>query len=221
MHALWAIFLLLLGALAVSAVACSDDDGGQRVQIVTPVPTNTPEAPEATSTPKATNTAKVEPTEVPTEKPTERPPAATNTPSRPAPTPEPERAPDSGRWIDVNVSSLTVQLMEDKRVVRSIGPVAVGEQIDTGAYLSTSTGLFHVYSLNKDLAYDPPYDTYISDWVGFDPSLDNGFHSFLKDAKGNVVNAGTGRISNGCIRTGEPDVIYAYAEIGMPVWVHY
>ena len=95
-----------------------------------------------------------------------------------------------------------------------------GCEIDTGAYESTQTGTFHVYNKVEDLAYDPPYQTYISHWVGFDPDKDNGFHSFLKDKDGNVVDASTGRVSNGCIRTGAPDAIFAFAEIGMTVYVH-
>jgi hypothetical protein len=110
--------------------------------------------------------------------------------------------------------------MDGGSVVQEIGPVAVGEQVDTGAYLSTQTGLFHIYSKVEGLAYDAPYDTYISHWVGFDPAKDNGFHSFLKDADGNVIDASTGRVSNGCIRTGAAEAIFAFAEVGMPVYVH-
>jgi hypothetical protein len=104
--------------------------------------------------------------------------------------------------------------------VREIAPVAVGAQIDTGEYASTQTGLFHVYDKVADLVYDAPYSTYISNWVGFDPDKANGFHSFLKDKTGNVVDASTGRVSNGCIRTGAEEAIFAFAEVGMPVWVH-
>jgi hypothetical protein len=110
--------------------------------------------------------------------------------------------------------------MDGTSVVQEIGPVAVGAQIDTGAYASTQTGTFHVYTKVADLAYDPPYQTYISHWVGFDPDKANGFHSFLKDKDGNVVDASTGRVSNGCIRTGQPDAVFAFAEIGMLVYVH-
>jgi hypothetical protein len=80
--------------------------------------------------------------------------------------------------------------------------------------------VFRVHTKIEPLSYDAPYDTYISHWVGFDAELDNGFHSFLKDASGAVVDASTGRVSNGCIRTGEPEAVYAFAEIGTPVWVH-
>ena len=129
-------------------------------------------------------------------------------------------APRSGHWIDVDVTHFVVRLMDGQQVTKTIAPVAVGAQIDTGVYNSTATGLFHVYSKTADRTYDAPYQTYISNWVGFDPALDNGFHSFLEDANGKVVDASTGRVSNGCIRTGESGEIFAFATIGMPVYVH-
>ena len=143
------------------------------------------------------------------------------------PTPEPppktstgETAPTTGSWIDVDVARFRVRLMDGTRIIETIEPVAVGEQVDTGIYESTQTGLFHVYVKTQALTYDAPYDTYISDWVGFDADKANGFHSFLKDASGRVVNPGTGRISNGCIRTSASERIFAFAQIGMPVFVH-
>lgn len=128
--------------------------------------------------------------------------------------------PTEGRWIDVDVTRYRVQLMDGSRVLQTIAPVAVGAQIDTGEYESTQTGLFHIYNMLAGLQYDAPYDAYISDWVGFDPDRANGFHSFLLDAGGNVVDDSTGRVSNGCIRTGAPAAIFDFAEIGMPVFVH-
>ena len=146
-------------------------------------------------------------------------PAPTITPA-PPPASDGSTAPTEGRWIDVDVTRFAVRLMDGRVAVREIAPVGVGEQIDTGVYASTQTGLFHVNSKIEDLAYDPPYGTYISHWVGFDLDKANGFHSFLKDKSGAVVDARTGRISNGCIRTGAPEVVFAFAELGMPVWVH-
>jgi hypothetical protein len=147
-------------------------------------------------------------------------PGATATPAPPL-TSDGSSAPVEGRWIDVDVTTFVVRLMDGATVTREIAPVAVGEQVDTGEYASTQTGLFHVYSKVEALVYDPPYDTYISHWVGFDPDKANGFHSFLKDKDGNVVDPRTGRISNGCIRTPAPDAVFAFAELGMPVWVHH
>lgn len=172
-----------------------------------------------------TNNTASTPTPSPTakSKPATQPPRTIvpeDTPTEAAPPPADDQPPTEGRWIDVNVSGYTVTLMDGTSPVQVIGPVAVGAQIDTGAYESTATGLFHVYSKNAALTYDAPYDTYISDWVGFDPALANGFHSFLKDKDGNVVDSSTGNVSNGCIRTPDPDAIYAFAQIGMPVYVH-
>ncbi len=171
---------------------------------------------QPTHTPTAVATAADEPAAAPTDAPATAA-VATSTAEPPAVA----VAPTSGRWIDVDVTSFAVRLMDGESVVREIAPVGVGVAIDTGAYISTQTGLFYVHSKAEALVYDAPFDTYISHWVGFDPDKDNGFHSFLKDADGNVVDASTGRVSNGCIRTGEADVVFAYAEVGMPVWVHW
>jgi hypothetical protein len=172
------------------------------------------------ATPPVVETATPEPaTEEPQATPTEAVPAETPTAAPRAS--DGSVAPTEGRWIEVDVTNFVVRLMDGATVVAEVGPVGVGEQVDTGEYASTQTGLFYVNSKVEDLAYDPPYDTYISHWVGFDPAKANGFHSLLKDAQGNVVDESTGRVSNGCIRTGEEEAIFAYAEIGMPVWVHW
>lgn len=190
-----AVSLLLLSALCAAVLAC----------------TGTPEAPPVTvraSTPEPTAT----PTPTATAKPAATPTAAPVVAA-------PPKAPETGKWIDVDVTRYVVRLMDGKQVVKEIGPVAVGREIDTGAYESTQTGLFHVYNKIAPLTFDAPYNTYIQWWVGFDPDKANGFHSFLEDAQGKVVDGATGRISNGCIRTGAAEVIYEYAQVGMPVFV--
>jgi hypothetical protein len=209
-------------ALGAAACACGSDGGRDGGVIIEPLT-----SPTAATTARAVPTggkpaapARTATADAPIEQPTQSQ-AATATSQPPAATVEaPPGPPASGRWIEVDVTNLVVRLMDGQSVVREIAPVGVGVQVDTGAYLSTQTGLFHVNSKTADLVYDAPYDTYISHWVGFDAEKDNGFHSFLKDASGNVVDASTGRVSNGCIRTGEPEAVFAFAEIGMPVWVH-
>jgi hypothetical protein len=146
--------------------------------------------------------------------------SATTAPADPSDA-TPTEAPTTGRWIDVDVTNYRVRLMDGTQVLQTISPVAVGAKIDTGDYESTQTGLFHVYNKIGGLQYDAPYQSYISDWVAFDPDKDNGFHSFLKDANGAVTDASTGRISNGCIRSSSSGDIFAFAEIGMPVLVHF
>jgi len=129
-------------------------------------------------------------------------------------------APTRGKWIDVDVTRYVVRLMNGTQVVQTIQPIAVGANVNTGQYESTQTGLFTVYNKIAGIQYDAPYNAYIADWVAFDPAKDNGFHSFLLDQSGNVTDPRTGRVSNGCIRTGMSKVIFDYAEIGMQVYVH-
>ena len=129
--------------------------------------------------------------------------------------------PTDGKWIDVDVTQL--HRPADGRHLHDAGDLARRRR-RAGRYRRLRIDPDrHVPRLQQgggDLAYDPPYETYISHWVGFDPDRANGFHSFLKDKDGNVVDASTGRVSNGCIRTGDPDAVFAFAEIGMPVYVH-
>ncbi len=216
--------LLIIASLLVAFVmSCSSGSSAQSGLVtIEPLPSSTaaistggkPAAPPAP--PAAGTTASTSATPA-----AESTPVADSTPAAEAtPTGDTTLKPAEGRWIEVDVTKFVVRLMDGASVVREIAPVAVGAQVDTGAYASTQTGLFHVYNMRKELAYDAPYDTYISDWVGFDPDKSNGFHSFLKDESGKVVDASTGRVSNGCIRTGAESDIYAFATIGMPVWVH-
>ena len=202
------MFVVLALIAAALWASCSSQDGASVTFVTPPVTNDAPPAPTATPAGERTQAAA-----------TAKVPQAAATTAAPV-LHDNTQPPQSGRWIDVDVTQYVVKLMDGQAVVRRIGPVAVGAQIDTGAYLSTGTGLFHVYSKTQALTYDAPFDTYISDWVGFDPQLDNGFHSFLKDKDGHIVDASTGRISNGCIRTPQPEVIFAFAETGMPVYVH-
>ena len=219
--------------MSLSATGCGSVDsprGGVTIEALTSTTVSRgaiggkPAAPPATATTQPagdlTSASVQTPAPDATGAPLDDAPAATETPSASLAS-DGSTAPGEGRWIDVDVTNFRVRLMDGASVVREIAPVGVGVEIDTGNYASTQTGLFHVYNKVEDLVYDPPYNTYISHWVGFDPDKANGFHSLLKDASGNVVDPGTGRISNGCIRTGAPDAIFAFAEEGMAVWVHH
>jgi hypothetical protein len=217
-------FTLISGIAALALTACGSSARARGGVIIEPLDTATPVSAAASALAVPAQT-----TRVPKVPGTGAQPAAASTQPTVAPTlaaqpsgdpTEESLRPASGRWIEVDVTHFVVRLMDGQHVVETIGPVAVGAQVDTGAYESTQTGLFHVYNKLPDLAYDAPYKTYISDWVGFDPAKDNGFHSFLKDKDGTVVDPDTGRVSNGCIRTPDPTAISAFAEVGMPVWVH-
>jgi len=214
--------LLVLAALTLVLVACGSSDtsprGGVTVEpLASPsasIPLGGKRAAPPTATSQPIDTATTEPE-------TEDVPTVASPIAAPTKTPAPASAPpETGRWIDVDVTNYVVRMMDASTVIQELSPVGVGEQIDTGAYLSTQTGLFQVHTKIEGLAYDAPFDTYISHWIGFDAALDNGFHSFLKDANGAVIDASTGRVSNGCIRVDDIEALFAFAEIGMPVYVH-
>jgi len=222
----YVVFLCFAITAAVGlASACSSGTPPQRRVTVSPIgsPTSSPLGLVGgkPSTPATSGQAASDATEPPASPVDAEPTTEPDPPTAVVPhTSDGTLPPTDGKWIDVDVTSFVVRLMDGTSMVQEISPVAVGAQVDTGAYESTQTGTFHVYNKVEDLAYDPPYQTYISHWVGFDPDRANGFHSFLKDKDGNVVDASTGRVSNGCIRTGDPDAVFAFAEIGMPVYVH-
>lgn len=230
-----AAFALVAVALSLLASACGSSSGGASggvtIEALSPTPASTARIGGKPAAPPRREAEVASPEGVATEAPAETPDVsgaslatetaiATSTPVTPV-TSDGSVAPTEGRWIDVDVTTYAVRLMDGTRVMREIAPVGVGVEVDTGIYASTQTGLFHVYNKVADLVYDPPYDTYISHWVGFDPDKANGFHSLLKDKDGKVVDASTGRVSNGCIRTGAAAELFAFAEIGMPVWVHW
>lgn len=234
-------FLLFVGisVLALAAAACGGGTNAQDGAVtIEPLPSATatvgvplggkPAEPVATATIEAAPTQEpatevpaIEATAAPEEPTAAAPTLAPATAVATMPASDGSSAPTEGRWIEVDVTNYIVRLMDGPTVVEEIGPVGVGVDIDTGEYVSTQTGLFYVHNKIEGLAYDAPYDTYISHWIGFDPEKDNGFHSLLKDASGTIVDPSTGRVSNGCIRTPDVERVFAYAEIGMPVWVHW
>jgi hypothetical protein len=196
--------LLVLGA---ALIACSSNSSAESKP-----PTTAASISIATVTPAVENGGK--PAQPGTSTPVAAAPGTTGTVSGGG------SAPTSGKWIDVDATKFIVKLMNGTQVVQTIQPVAVGANLNTGQYESTQTGLFTVYNKIAGLQYDAPYDAYIADWVAFDPAKDNGFHSFLLDSDGDVTDPRTGRVSNGCIRTGASKAIFDFAEVGMQVYVH-
>lgn len=197
------------------------DPAGASAPLTTfaPLPSNGSTSPTPPTAPLQASTSGGKPSTPPSGFSATPAPVATATTARK--TMDGTSAPTTGRWIDVDVDRYQVRLMSGTESSRTFAPVAVGAQVDSGAYESTQTGTFRVHSKIAGLQYDAPYKTYISDWVGFDAARANGFHSLLKDATGNVVDPATGRVSNGCIRAGDSAAIFAYAEIGMVVYVHH
>jgi lipoprotein-anchoring transpeptidase ErfK/SrfK len=59
-------------------------------------------------------------------------------------------------------------------------------------------------------------------WVAFDPDRANGFHSFLMDKNGGVIEGGDGA-TGGCVAMdpGLAEALYEFATFGMRVEVHW
>lgn len=125
------------------------------------------------------------------------------------------------RWIDVNRSSGAVTLYSGDVPQQTVWGAMGWEQTDDGFY-ATANGTYYVYAKNRDLTWTSYAGAYITDWVGFDPDRANGFHSYTKDADGNVIAGGDGP-TGGCVAL-EPwavDQVYAFADYGMRVEVHW
>jgi uncharacterized protein YraI len=138
--------------------------------------------------------------------------------------PEPdiaEPAQPAERWIDIDRSTATVTLYEGQTPVASYQG-KIGRDPATDGFYSTAIGTYHVYSMNKGLSPTPfADDTYLTDWVGFDPVRKNGIHSPVRDADGNE-KAWQNATTLGCVRL-QADAavaVFAFAEIGMRVEVH-
>ncbi len=125
------------------------------------------------------------------------------------------------RWIDVNRSTAEVTLYDGTTPVATFTG-RIGRDLAADGYYSTAIGTFHVYSMNKGLASTPfADDTYLTDWVGFDPDRKNGIHSPVRDEFGNE-KSWQNPSTLGCVRldAAAAVTVFEFAEIGMRVEVH-
>ena len=124
------------------------------------------------------------------------------------------------RWVDVDKSAETVRLMAGNEAVARF-QASMSEGRENG-FRDTVPGSYTIQSKTADLTYTPYAKNYITYWAGFDPSRENGFHSWVMDAKGRVVPNGDGP-TWGCVATAPRDAaqIYDFVEIGTRVEVHW
>ncbi len=131
----------------------------------------------------------------------------------------PNTAPE--HWIDVDRSTGVVSLMVGDQAQATFQG-SMGFDLSAEGFYSTAIGTYHVYSIYLPLSYTPFAKAYISGWVGFDPDRQNGFHSYTKDANGNIVPGGDGA-TGGCVALapGDIDQLDNFATIGMRVTIHW
>jgi lipoprotein-anchoring transpeptidase ErfK/SrfK len=132
---------------------------------------------------------------------------------------EPQR-PSGERWIEINRSRATVTLHHGDTVV-AVYAGRIGRDPSPNGFYSTAVGTYYVFSMNKGLAPTPfAEDTYLTDWVGFDPVRKNGIHSPVRDANG-IEKEWQNQTTMGCVRLSAADAVsvFEFAEIGMRVVV--
>lgn len=124
-------------------------------------------------------------------------------------------------WIDVNRTTATVTLFAGDSAIASFAG-KIGRDPSADGFYATAVGTYHVYSMNKGLAPTPfADDTWLSDWVGFDPERKNGIHSPVRDEFGNE-KPWQNPATLGCVRldAAAAVTVFEFAEIGMRVEVH-
>ena len=124
-------------------------------------------------------------------------------------------------WIDVDRSNGLVRLMVGDQEVNSFWASLGFDSSDYGFY-ATAIGTYYVYGFQQSLHYTAFADAYISDWVAFDPERYNGFHSYSKDADGNILPNGGGR-TGGCVALapGDIDQLFDFAQMDMRIEIHW
>ncbi len=123
-------------------------------------------------------------------------------------------------WIQVNGLTGRVDLMVGNSIYATYWG-SVGFDTSSDGFYSTADGTYYVYAMYRPLGYTSWADAYISNWVGFDPTRFNGFHSYSKDANGNVLPNGAGR-TGGCVAlpAGAIQAVYDWSYMGMRVVVY-
>ena len=129
-------------------------------------------------------------------------------------------APQPERWIDIDRSSHAVTLYIGDEP-QATYYASLGFDTSEDGFNATAVGTYYVYWKEKSLTYTPYADAYITHWVGFDTARVNGFHSYTKDSKGNILPNGDGKTA-GCVALapGEIDAVYDFATVGMRVEIH-
>jgi hypothetical protein len=129
--------------------------------------------------------------------------------------------PQVEKWIDVNRSTGVVTAYEGDAAVASFGASFGYDDSDQG-FFATATGTYYIYGKNQDLTWTEWGQAFIEDWMAFDSSRSNGFHSWSMDQYGNVLPNGAGK-TGGCValEPSESAWLYDWAPVGTRVEIHW
>lgn len=123
-------------------------------------------------------------------------------------------------WIQVNGATGEVNLMIGNSVYATYWG-SVGYDTSSDGFFSTASGTFYVYAMWEPLGFTSWADAYITNWIAYDSYRSNGFHSYSKDAYGNVLPRGGGK-TGGCVAlpAGAIQAVWDFSFIGMRVEVY-
>ncbi len=127
----------------------------------------------------------------------------------------------SERWVDVDRSSQLVTLYDGDVAVVQVWAAMSSDQSD-GGFWATANGTYYVFAKEGALHYTAYGRAWIRDYVAFDPSRDNGFHSYSLESWGDYAhgyNAPTG----GCVALDlwAAQYLFDFVSIGSRVEVHW
>jgi lipoprotein-anchoring transpeptidase ErfK/SrfK len=133
----------------------------------------------------------------------------------------PSEAVDGGeRWVDVDRTTQTVTLYEGNVAVAAFW-AAMGSDPSDDGFFATAVGTYAVYGKYGGLSWTDWGGAWIGDWVGFDSTRLNGFHTYSMDAAGQVIPGGDGP-TGGCVALAPAaaDQLFAFVSVGTRVEVH-
>lgn len=143
---------------------------------------------------------------------------ATPTPIPGTPTTaSPARIDPASAWIEVDLARQVVLLHEAGQVIAEL---EASTGVTSDPKYATPPGLYRVQSMEQGPIQSIP-DVYVSHVIMFDIGKGNGFHSRPMDAQGDLLDATLGQPGTaGCVRVGDSARLFAFARIGMWVWIH-
>jgi lipoprotein-anchoring transpeptidase ErfK/SrfK len=133
----------------------------------------------------------------------------------------PGAADGAERWVDVDRTSQTVTLYEGDVVVAAYW-AAMGSDPSDDGFFATAVGTYYVYEKYGGLSWTDWGGAWVGDWVGFDLTRLNGFHTYSMDMAGQVIPGGDDP-TGGCVALAPAaaDQLFAFVSVGTRVEVHY
>jgi hypothetical protein len=129
----------------------------------------------------------------------------------------PQAVSTADKWIEVDLAASEI-------VLHSAGADSVHMPAATGVagdpHYATPIGVFRVQSMEKGPIENAP-SVFVADVLIIDIASGTGIHSMPMDKEGTVTDGRTGpSLTAGCIRVAESSAVFAFADLGMPVWIH-